>query len=530
MKVSKFYFPLLAAGVLASCSSESEPVVDNGTNNGEAQYLAVNICAPSAATRAEDGGFENGTEAEDAVNKATFIVFEQSGAVKTVMSDVNLTPWQGLGNYNPNVENISQAVIVVDGVKKNEVTEYEILAVLNCNEIFTTSQTKDEILKIVNDYATTGVANSFVMSNSSYNDATATRLTSANFANNAELAKLNPVEIYVERVVAKATATKSEDFSITSTTKLLSGETAEMTFTPGVVGIEFANVANKSYLFKNIDNINYTDWNDGDNKRSYWANTPVSAEGFDYLNKSYNKIGEAGFPKTYTEYLQENTSATKTSVLVTAVLKDDEGNAVDLAYLAGQYTTPNGAATMIANFLKNQGYRILDENTLRTINYGVEDVDDDIEWVSVDEWEAPVKNDETLGYMSYMVPTDATAKYVKLTGGKNEDGSDKYVEVDINDVLTGDQYLTQYWNEGRCYYYLEIEHFLKQGEEFLLGVVRNHVYNLSLNGLAGLGTPVFNPDATIIPQKRTDDDNTYLAARINILKWKIVNQDVVFDM
>ena len=61
------------------------------------------------------------------------------------------------------------------------------------------------------------------------------------------------------------------------------------------------------------------------------------------------------------------------------------------------------------------------------------------------------------------------------------------------------------------------------------GVVRNHIYDLSLNDITGIGTPVFDPDDVIVPTKPEDEQLWYLAARIKVLKWRLVKQDVSFE-
>ena len=40
---------------------------------------------------------------------------------------------------------------------------------------------------------------------------------------------------------------------------------------------------------------------------------------------------------------------------------------------------------------------------------------------------------------------------------------------------------------------------------------------------------MFDPDREIIPDIPVDEDGFYIAARINILKWKVVSQDVNFE-
>lgn len=52
------------------------------------------------------------------------------------------------------------------------------------------------------------------------------------------------------------------------------------------------------------------------------------------------------------------------------------------------------------------------------------------------------------------------------------------------------------------------------------GVVRNHVYTLNVNKITGLGVGLNSPDQPIVPPM--DPDNYYIAARLNILAWRVV--------
>ena len=79
------------------------------------------------------------------------------------------------------------------------------------------------------------------------------------------------------------------------------------------------------------------------------------------------------------------------------------------------------------------------------------------------------------------------------------------------------------WNGGKAYYYLPIAHLAESGVN---AVVRNHVYQMNLNSVAGLGTPVSNPDKVIIPEKVEGDELSYIAASVYVLKWKFVENNV----
>ena len=84
------------------------------------------------------------------------------------------------------------------------------------------------------------------------------------------------------------------------------------------------------------------------------------------------------------------------------------------------------------------------------------------------------------------------------------------------------------------YYNIPIEHLRDDGKyndsdyvqkEGNYGVVRNHYYIITVNSIRNLGKAVNVPDERIIPN---DDDvkNYFVAAKINVLSWKVVRQSV----
>ncbi len=83
-------------------------------------------------------------------------------------------------------------------------------------------------------------------------------------------------------------------------------------------------------------------------------------------------------------------------------------------------------------------------------------------------------------------------------------------------------------NGGRTYYYTPIKHLGKKGSIAEYGIVRNHSYQVELNSIKGFGTPVYDPDKDIVPVVPSDD-LTYLAARINVLSWRVVPSKVDLD-
>ena len=84
-----------------------------------------------------------------------------------------------------------------------------------------------------------------------------------------------------------------------------------------------------------------------------------------------------------------------------------------------------------------------------------------------------------------------------------------------------------FWEDGMSYFFTHVEHFGPDAGVNAYGLVRNHYYDITLNSIAGLGTPISGGSILddIDPEKPTDLDYN-LAAKINILRWKVVSQSV----
>ena len=122
----------------------------------------------------------------------------------------------------------------------------------------------------------------------------------------------------------------------------------------------------------------------------------------------------------------------------------------------------------------------------------------------------------------------------------NEDGTGRYVQVDesnlneVNAQLLAVGYMDMF-NEGLGFYSVPIRHLNWNDALYnpttgydwaempsgALGVVRNHVYNLTINSISGLATALRSPDQPIVPAK--EEANQYIAARLNVLAWNVVN-------
>ena len=109
---------------------------------------------------------------------------------------------------------------------------------------------------------------------------------------------------------------------------------------------------------------------------------------------------------------------------------------------------------------------------------------------------------------------------------------------DINLSIYQQVGLAEKFNQGKSYYGVLIEHLRPQqtvtGDETVqyltgnYGIVRNHSYNLNINGISGLGVGIDDPTHEIVLP--TNTMRYYVKMTLNVLSWRVVhNQDVNLD-
>lgn len=80
--------------------------------------------------------------------------------------------------------------------------------------------------------------------------------------------------------------------------------------------------------------------------------------------------------------------------------------------------------------------------------------------------------------------------------------------------------LAEIRRDGMAYYHTGVEHL-----GTTKGIVRNHFYQIDVNTIKGFGTPVYDPDSKFEPVD-PQEVKTYIAAKINVLSWRVVSQSV----
>lgn len=523
--MKKSLFAMFMAGcLLASCNND-EPNPNAGTGELETSYIAVSVNSANASTRAEDGGYAEGNDSEQKVTTAHFFFFDASGNPFTLNQE-SLVGGSDKANYVvktitdannklPNVETITNVVLTIQNLQG----EYpaQMLVVLNwdyAGEAISLTNLRNTLA----DYAA-AVENTkgFLMSNSAYVKGTntvitATPITIENIASSETAAMAAPVQVFVERVAAKVTLKKNESASANFDTGV-TGPDGKKIYAR-IKGWDVNTTLDRSYLVKEIDAtwqdaiLGFT-WNDEPYYRSYWAKS-VAADG---ENVKYDTdFSYAGLTNTVNTgvYCLENTGNKYTKVVIAAELVDESQNPVQVARLYSEMYTFDGIKNVIANALKDH-YYYGDETTKHTI------LPEHIDFFVAG----------TSGKDSYTVKYRLTEEAAQLKWYYTDDAGKTFTAktaVEVNNYLATLEG-AQAWN-GKSYYTVDIEHL---GTNHIKGVVRNHSYVITVDGISGLGTPVYDPNTVVTEPIKPEETTSYVSARINVLSWKIVNQNVTLQ-
>lgn len=540
MKMKYWALSLLACGGMLACTND-EVAENNGKEEGtEVSYLAVNVMnTVGPGSRALPTGYESGSIEENEISTMRFYLFNSDGTPYTLTGGTNcVTASYSEDTDNDQttstVEEVGNAVLVIEG--STATPPASVVAILNYDpgtggtDAFA-GKNLTQLKAETGNYGATGDGQ-FIMSNSVYNNGTTIGEVSVvgKVEKSSAAALANPVEIYVERVVAKVRVSDGRNQPATSGTYLVSGSEDNNNAIYAVVeGWQVADYNNKSFILKNITSswtnaglgFSSTDpWSSSDYHRSFWA-TSVAFDGNNSAgNNSWNNISST--LGTSVVYTQENTSTSEsidaeennlTKVIVAATLKkkDDSGTLqpVSIYKLYGaDYAGEDDILKEIAGKYTEKYYTLTAPNTYTSIDAG------DLEFKTP----ADLGDNSIASY--YVV---AQVKNGNIIYKKGE--GDTYIDAtsECNGELKSIP--VQIWNGGKTYYYTTIKHLGSTGSIAEYGVVRNHIYEVKINNIQGLGTPVYDPSEVIVPVT-PGDEVSYIAARINILSWRVVSNNV----
>ena len=412
-----------------------------------------------------------------------------------------------------NIEEISNPILVIKNSKN--VPPQKIVAILN-SPIEGPVATVSALQTAVGAYNTNKVGDKeyFVMSNSVYKNAVsgkemvATDIPAGSISHDSIAAVTNPVQIYVERVAAKVgvTTTESNKFdtgAYTSGGKKIFAK---------VEGWEVTNIKNEARLVKKINTawsgLGFNDWNDAANFRSYWANTET--DGTLTHPHTWNAID-----MDEARYYYENTGDTKSQLLVKATFVDEDNKTLTGENAVAEWY---GAKYTLADLKEQFANAVASEIYILEGTEGSSITKDYITFSQAEISEADGKRHLCRATLA----KDLTAGQKFVTPDANEENGYKELTKDEVNAKLAAISPAKIWKEGG-YYYLNVRH-LGEAE----GIVRNHAYQINVNSIDGLGTPVYDPTKIIIPEKPANDQS-YIAAQIKVLSWKVVSYGVELE-
>lgn len=587
MRIRSLFLSMVAGLAFVGCSSEEDIAPgNNGGELGEPQFLTVNLVTnPTNGTRGtraagdqhtgdpnNNSTYEEGLDAENKVTKVRFYFFKEDGsaaAVKKLGDDmVNYLEWENVteeeDNNIPNVEKILTAQLIIESPAGDQAPS-QIVAIINpMTANPNTERSLTSLADVVHDAKTATTSGNFLMSNSTYvkNSVKQMAVSVADKIKKTSGEALNdPVEIYVERAVAKVRLNSSlEPLSGTTNIFKTSADGSQKVKVDGTekeiyvkfLGWNTTAVSNKSRLVKEINPLwpsslfgaGATPWNWSDYCRCFWA---INANNVSYEYGAFvpdteskqiddNKFqaqAKTKFDKSEWVYVNENASpyaaditssaggnaSTPTKVIISAQLVDKDGNALEFAEYGSTRTTIDGLKDLFANNCGLYKKEPVEGGGTKFVKIASTDLTVKTATGAGETSNTGGKPDITKPgrYKSYVqLATDEDNKWY----ASNAADATPITAAAANDQLKG-LGSAKVWKDGYTYYYFDINHFGNK-----IGVVRNHIYDATITSLAGLGTPVYDPEEIIYPEKPEDSDDSFIAARINILSWRVVNSDV----
>lgn len=569
MKIPKLFPFACVALMMTACASDKDEIGGGTKPGSDPQYLAVNIVNVGATptTRATD--YENGTAEESAIKKVRFYFFNGDGS-PYLIKNPGVTGVTGGGDKNwleaspaddttsskpSQTEKITQTVLVINGVQ--DAAPAAIVAVVNPGTVEATTLQNEEggdVMRLSelrysavgrNFYkkdADNGAVSEFVMSNSVYVNAgedVCASLVAGHVTTSEETARKKPVDLYVERVVAKVTADVDNNaFELGNGTnwetdkygtKTAVGKSGDYDVYAVIEGWGLASENGKAEIEKQVNKtwadgtLGFTPWTTSDYHRCFWeksvgfdaglgANPPVNPT-FNQLNAKMRDVLYT-LPNTPENKVTDlkNNDLTKLAVAATLRYKDADNN-----WHYAEICRYNGVSILGIDNLKKQVALTFSQYYTST---------DATNYTQLSKDDIDFKDPDATTQQYLVTPTLAdgaagTKYYTKTTTGTTP----TFTEVDKATVLAAiEADKAEIRKDGRAYYYVPIKHLGDNGKLAEYGIVRNHFYKITLTGITGFGTPVYDPSKVVKPAVPTYQD-TYLAARVQVLQWRVVNQN-----
>lgn len=544
------------------------------------------------ASRAYDQGngtYEDGTDAESKINKVRFYFFNGDGTPyllvnndatqQTSVNYLEQTVEKVGDDHDHTAETKTKAVLVLNGETK--AIPASVIAVINPEVLDNTTlhsgtMTLSELRTSAIGSKFYDTTHGFVMSNSVYESA-GQDVCSTPVANNvfasSDAALKKPVDIYVERVNAKVNAKIDADYVRTNETEKAWSKNAEGKYqinvgnidvttyaentnvTPTtktypvyavVQGWQVADANGKAEVCKQINTawyageLGFSPWTTSDYHRCFWSKSvPFTSGAQGGVNQPVNpkfeniKLSLSGdfsttpvytLPNTPTEVIANPTTSlnTLTKLIVAAklVYKDNNGD-----YKPAQICQYRGLTYLGEEAVKKQivgGFA----RYFKKITTESGDVYKSIEASDIAFKTVVPGSPESSGVKNYEVVATLASTVGDLYV-KNGNAWTIASKDDVNAALAKETAQVRS-TDGATYYYTPIKHLGEAGKLGEYGIVRNHSYQVTIQNIKGFGTPVYDPKKEIDPMIPSDE-NTYLAASIKVLSWRVVSSKVDLD-
>lgn len=556
----KFYSLAFAAVLLglASCSSD-EPVIggDNGGSVEGESYVAFTISNVGGNSRAATAAnTENAVGAEGILaaanvrfyfydaNKASFDFAASenvNGTDPTTPADPDY-PGYTYNMVKPTAidltanslgGNAATGVLVLGKAASQGyigATPSYVLCVANATAAEFNSlagKSMAEALALTTTWAQLSSSSSFMMTSATWVNNGVVTVADDNIqshvAKTPALAQANPININIERLAVKVRATYNASIPVQSkvATETVGddGQTITTTYTDFVVngkkakfdlainGWQLQKTAVQSNMFKSLNAAYATwtwAWNDPANKRSFWAETLPGT----LANTSYD-IFATGDADKFTLHSFSTTAPTANI----AYCYENTTDATNTSFKVFDRTNTKATAIVVKGTLSmtlGEGAAAVSYPSVQLCkwfgNYYTEDV---LVGMIVDAYNKTNNATKTAADIQFVdnASNDNTWK-AQINKGTTE-------APEWADVANFDSILR--WQYGLTSYYLNIEH-----QTGLPGVVRNHIYDYTFDGIVGLGFPGNEPETP-------EEQETFVAAHLNVLNWNVVSKTITLQ-
>lgn len=580
MKTGKL-ISIALLSLAVACSKEN--VTSNQGGSDANQYMAVDIAMSVGSSTKAPSDYRDGSEAESTVNvkNSIFLFYDAYGNFLTsgVISategsvDENGNLKLTTNNQSGYVEKESKAVIVLGPTRLRPALVLAVLNYDNCDALRNLSLADAHTQ--VDNRAISTEAGKFTMTNSVYVDGknivNATPIAASSVKETKEEALKTPVQIYVEREVAKVNMKAKDGLKQTAEGKICFETPNAESVLDGVkvsarivVDGWAANAFNTtSYLVKDVPTSwlvtnPFANWYDEAAKRTFWAQDPNYSGSEEYVfgrtpedepgtykNVKYLSWNDAAQNKVDSyNYMYENTTD-KASARVNG---GELANVPTILIAAHVETAKTGAAWERQDIYKFGGLFYTND---ALNNYAAEQIlkgklhweyttAEGLKTASVLPDQVKAKFVANVVDNSGSVKVEVEALTAPAEGAKLMKEGEPASVIEsadwaktVEDILNGENGFNIAKKElvcfknGMCYYQVPIKHN-QAAEDVAYGTVRNHIYELTLSKIAKIGSPVFNPEEklVLIPG---EEKNYYVSAELKILKWRVITQDVVIE-